>query len=845
VSKDQIRKKDEAAHKQEWDEFENHLSWWEAEQPLAPLPVDLQLLLIKNDRTFVDELMRFIIRNESQHIWNEKKKRYDYVSPQELSKRDRSWLWTLYLSDHPLAREGLKQLLKYFTYQDFNQYASNSGVYVSYYSFYAIRNGRYLYSALNKNYFRYLKAVYKLAEKRQDTEILSRVAYRFEVDRDYYKLIAPPKQTTGNQRRYGFTPKTRSYLTKRTWRTLRKLGEQGAKEYIKLATDLLYQYTTNDAKQTYVTNPKTNQKQYILSYKQNWVLNHILYHNSSRFTYGSATWQETPDAYFQKPEQREEAFPALWDQYPYELLMLLLEANASPIVEFAGRALRIGNPAFVAQLSDHVINRLLQSTEPFRQEFGVREVLNRLDKNNPDLDRWMSLSTHKNGTIRSLANDFLQQNFVTWSDETKAQLIQMLLAKLTESPDAPYLSEWFTFFESDLRNVLANNIKLSMITPLLANVQPIIVQFVSLFLSVIRREYDPYTADDLLPFLENESESIRETARNILHKDYMILSCTPAFLVKWCAVPYEDNQVFLTPFFADRMHWLIPILPKFLDALWAEMMQNELPEISQNYILNDLLGTLFLAELTDTPIDQVLALLNHTDTSYQELGARLFAAKQPAVEQFTMDQLLNLAHNQIALCRSEARNMIIQVKDKMTDEGLVNLVETHWDDTRNWAFAYMRTMSVDQFTPTLIYGLIDSARQDVQAFGMEMVDIHFADLDITELLLRASESTDLFVQEYALSLAEKIEWTKDKITKLELFFRTILFKVHQARKAKQMTLDLLVKLGKTDRSMAEKIVPLLSDVAHIGGKRDFERILFTLTQLKALYPEIESPIQVR
>jgi hypothetical protein len=275
------------------------------------------------------------------------------------------------------------------------------------------------------------------------------------------------------------------------------------------------------------------------------------------------------------------------------------------------------------------------------------------------------------------------------------------------------------------------------------------------------------------------------------------------------------------------------------------MMQNELPEISQNFILNDLLGTLFLAELTDTPIDQVLALLNHTDTSYQELGARLFAAKQPAVEQFTMEQLQNLAHNQIALCRSEARNMIIQVKDQMTDESLVNLVETHWDDTRNWAFAYMRTMSVDQFTPTLIYGLIDSARQDVQAFGMEMVEIHFADLDITELLLRSSESTDLFVQEYALTLAEKIEWDKDKITKLELFFRTILFKVHQARKAKQMTLDLLIRLGKTDRSMAEKIVPLLSDVAHIGGKRDFERILFTLTQIKALYPEIESPIQVR
>jgi hypothetical protein len=172
-------------------------------------------------------------------------------------------------------------------------------------------------------------------------------------------------------------------------------------------------------------------------------------------------------------------------------------------------------------------------------------------------------------------------------------------------------------------------------------------------------------------------------------------------------------------------------------------------------------------------------------------------------------------------------------------------VETDWDDTRNWGFAYMRTLSADQFTPTLIYGLIDSARQDVQAFGMEMVDIHFADLDITELLLRSSESTDLFVQEYALSLAEKIKWDADKVKKLELFFRTILFKVHQARKAKQMTLDLLIRLGTAHSDMARIIVPLLSDIAHIGGKRDFEQILFALTQIKALYPDIESPIQLR
>lgn len=845
--KDQIRKKDNAARKQEWDQFENHVAWWENEQPLAPLPVDLQLLLIKNDPSFVDQVIKFALLTESPHIWNEKTKRYDYTNPQQVLLRDRSWIWTLYLTDHPLARQGLKQLLKYYTYQEFNQYSSDAGVYNSYYYFYNYRNGKYLYSSINKNYLRYLKAIYKLAEKKHDTEILARLAYRFEIDREYYARISPPdKQAPRANAAFAYSPKTRRYLAKRTWRTLRHLGEQNHKEYIKFATELLFQYSPNDAKQIRVEVSNTNQIQHVQSYKQNWVFNHILYHHSSRFTYGSSTWQATSDAYIKEPEEREEAFPILWDQHPYELLMLLLQASAPPVIHFAGKALRLGNPAFVAQLSDTVIEQLLQSSDSYRQEFAVREVLNRLDKQNPNLNRWLSLSIHANSKIRNLANDFLQQHLSTWSDETKIQLIKMCLENITNSPDKAYVSEWFTFFESSLRNILAEIISLSMVTPLLPHAsQPIIQQFVSLFLSVIRRDRNPYSADDLLPFLENEVEAIRSTARNILHADYMSFSCTPEFLVKWCSIPYEDNQVFLTPFFADRLHWLIPILPKFLDALWEKMMQNDLPEISKNYIQNDLLGTLFLAELTDTPIDQVLALLDHSDTSYQELGARLFAAKKPEVDQFNLEQLRQLAHNQIALCRNEARNMIIQVKEQLTDELLINLVETHWDDTRNWGFAYMRTMSVDQFTPTLIYGLIDSARQDVQAFGMEMVEIHFADLDITELLLRSSESTDLFVQEYALSLAEKIDWDADKVTKLELFFRTILFKVHQARKAKQMTLDLLIQLSKTDRTIAKKIVPLLSDIAHVGGKRDFEQILFTLTQIKTLYPEIESPLQLR
>ncbi|WP_028777779.1 hypothetical protein [Shimazuella kribbensis] len=843
-----IKTKDESFIQKEWNEYKNHVSWWEAEQPLSPLPAELQILLIKNDPSFVDELMKFAILVESSYVWNDKTKRYDYAQPSVVLKRDRSWLWTLYLLDHPLAKEGLKKLLKYYTYQEFQTFTANTGVYIGYYNYYGGRNGSY--HVLNTNYMRYVKAIYKLAEKRQDHEIWTLLAHRFDTQRDYNNSITRPQKNTNSKNRwqyeYGSTPKTRRYLTRRSWRHLNKIGEQDSSVYVEITTDLLLQYNTSHTKQIRVSHPKTNHTHYIKSYIQNWLYNHILYHHSKRFTYGSSTWKASDNAYFDDASDiREEAFPSLWDQHPDKLLQLLMEAEASPVVHFAGRALRLGNPVFVAKISNKIIDQLLQSNEPYRQEFAVREVLHRLDKTNPDLERWIKLSTHPNEKIRSLANEFLQTHSTHWSKETKIQLVLKCLEKINESPTAAYLEEWYSLFKNELQPILREIVTISMLKELLHHENTTVQRFIALLFSMIQRHQHPYVADDLLPFLEHRAEIIRETARNVLHKDYMVLSCTPDFLARWCAIPFEDNQVFLTPFFADRMHWLMPMLTPFLDELWSRMMNPDLPESSRVFIQNDLLGTLFLSGLVDTPLDQILTLLDHHDTDFQTLGARIFAAKQPTVDQFTMDQLQNLAHNQIALCRSQARDMIIQVKEQITDQWLVNFVETEWDDTRDWGFAYMRSMSVDQFTPTLIYGLIDSARQDVQAFGMEMVDIHFNDLDITELLLRSSESTDLYVQEYALSLAEKIDWDADKVVRLELFFRTILFKVHQARKAKQMVLNLLIRLGKTDRQMAEKIIPILADLATIGGKRDFERILFTLTQLQSLYPNLETPLQLR
>lgn len=849
--KKQVNKqKSQQLLEQEWQQFENKIAWWEAEQPLGSLPEELQDLLDKGSPEFIDQLFSFAALQGNAYIWNEKANRYDFTNQENVKARDRSWIWTLYLNDNPLAREGLKHLLRYEESQIFSAKLQKAGTYFNtYYYYYYYYGFRYFYGMRRNKYsvigplhYRYLKAIYKLAEKKQDLEMLAILAHRFDGERnyDYVWELATDKRT----RHTSYRPKTRSYLTRRSWRYLRRLGEQKSPDYVSFAAVALLQYDSADAINIPVTHPETGQEMRVPSYKRNWLLQHILYHNSPRFTYSSSTWKLTANAYFDEPEVREEAFAELWDQQPDMLLHLLLHANISPVTQFAARALCLGNPDFVSTIDRPVLEQLLTSKDPYRQNFAAQELLKRMDPNQPDFDLWLTFASHNNPKLRQIAYTYLDKNQDKWPEASLAPLVYRCLTVINENPNAIYIDEWQSLFENQFRNVCADTIRLTMLTPLLAHTQPAIHQLVALLLSLIKRSNDPYTAMDLLPYLAHSASEIRSEAQAIMERDLLTLSCTPEFLIEWCVIDLEENRAFLRNFLPAHQYELLPHLSELLDGLWTKMMQEELPEDSQTFIQEYLLGELFIEALADTPLDQVLALLEHSQTSYQELGSRLFAVKQPGAHDFSREQLLRLAHNPIAHCRKQALDLIIKRKSELSDQWLVDLAETQWDDTRNWAFAYMRTLAAEQFTPELIYGLIDSARQDVQAFGMEMVEIHFADINIAELLLRASESTDLFVQEYALSLAEKIDWNVENVRKLELFFRTILFQVHRARRAKQTTLTLLIDLSNRDQQMAEIIVPLLSDLAHIGGKRDFERILAALTAIQARYPHIQTPIQL-
>jgi predicted DNA-binding WGR domain protein len=229
---------------------------------------------------------------------------------------------------------------------------------------------------LKPNYFRAFRYIFKAAEYRRDAEVFGWLAYRFEKCRANFSTYSPLDKSSrygqwvyiGEPRVYraedhiknareeilsptsrlAYGSRTRLFLRKRVWRTLRQLAEIGDLDYVKMAVGVLLPYSDADAhpvKETLVYDSISRDfvKAYWDSFADYWAFNHLLYSNSTRYFLkpNSKAWRCRPTYKpgDQAPSAREEAYPQMWEKRPQGLLHLIAESQCKPVLEFATRAL--------------------------------------------------------------------------------------------------------------------------------------------------------------------------------------------------------------------------------------------------------------------------------------------------------------------------------------------------------------------------------------------------------------------------------------------------------------------------------------------------------------------------
>lgn len=156
--------------------------------------------------------------------------------------------------------------------------------------------------------WRALKAIFKEAEAKNDTEVYGALAARFDA------------ALSGKGGRKSVSSATLAYLSRRAWRYLRRVGQQLPATYADVAVDFLMRYSED-----------TN-------WPSTWVLNHIFFHDKknygrSGFRFG---YRERPSP----SDIKHRAYGDLWKRSPRPLFTLLERAQADWVREFAAAGLK-------------------------------------------------------------------------------------------------------------------------------------------------------------------------------------------------------------------------------------------------------------------------------------------------------------------------------------------------------------------------------------------------------------------------------------------------------------------------------------------------------------------------
>lgn len=345
---------------------------------------------------------------------------------------------------------------------------------------------------LERNYFKPLRHIFKIAEYRRDAPVFGIIAKRFAVERAAYtsnsysnefyfwnqetrktERVKKSVELSSDESRYAFSNQTRDYFVRRTWRALRRMAEINDQDFVKMAVGALLPFTDDDAREPQTAsfysynklangrydwnNPVINNVYY--DHFANYLLfNHLLYENSPRYEYkintGAFRCRQNYKPGDAAPNVREEAFPKLWQAQPIGLLHLLAESRCLPVHEFAVKALR-DCTEFCRALDAEAVLMLLESRYEVTAKFGFELAKALYDARNPNVALIVAVAVCQNADARAAARNWIETSRELFARDGDV-MIRLLTAGFADTREfAARLLQTTNYREADAQVLIA------------------------------------------------------------------------------------------------------------------------------------------------------------------------------------------------------------------------------------------------------------------------------------------------------------------------------------------------------------------------------------------------------
>lgn len=697
--------------------------------------------------------------------------------------------------------------------------------------------------------FRVIRDLFKRAEVRDDGEVFGIIAARVDMTRStrgygeydhrrrkwvqWKELVRDPNNT-----QYAFSRQTRKWWRRRIWRALDDRGKAGqAEAFCALATGYLKRFDETAAGPTGV---------------KHWALGNLLHRNDDGYWIDS-----TKLRFLGNPADggRVEAWPACWDACPDRLVELVCEARSSAVFAFALRALKANRSAWpqipLARLID-----LMRHDNRSVVNIAVEIAVSRYDARNPNHELVQGVACSQTPMARQAAFGWLRADAARFTaDHALMQALLMCAHADTQGVATELLERaapsdrdavTMAVFEALItapgdgveallsRAVERGTLTVAHLTALVDRVPALAGR---LALADHRAPDDALTA----ALLRCEDADARAAGVTLLGRlpDH-VLTQRYAVLVHLCTHADGAIRAAVRPIITRLAAGSSTFGESILSSLIEILRQPEAAEGAHADIVQ-LIKQALPTPLSRMDTDQVIRLAQSASGAVHQLIEGPVLALSGATLDLP-DVIMLADHASVAIRRHAWQMLRGRTFDlKSAPDHLLTLVDAEWDDARAFAFGFIQ----DTFTalsPTVLVGLCDSVRPDVQQFGQRMINRLFDDAHGATYLSMLSQHPAPGVQLFVTNLLTRFATTPEKLLELEPYFMAVLCSVHRGKIAKGRVIRFLGSAAQRDETSATIVARIFAFVSASSQVQLHGAAVEGLVAIQALWPRIAVPL---
>ena len=283
----------------------------------------------------------------------------------------------------------------------------------------------------------------------------------------------------------------------------------------------------------------------------------------------------------------------------------------------------------------------------------------------------------------------------------------------------------------------------------------------------------------------------------------------------------------------------IEVASRLIDALTTPQ-----PEGAPSHVVS-LLRHELRGSLPPCNAARVLALIGALSPHAREAGGLLLA--QLAADDLELQTIVQLARHEILAIRQGAWALARSARErfKIAPLALARLCDAGWEDSRAFAFDFVRSFPPAMLVPEVVIAICDSVDPAVQRFGQALLLEHWQDAHAERTLLCLSEHPSTNIQLLVSGLLMRhASGNLPMLKQLIPCLVTVLSQVNRGGVAKQRVLEFLRREAVASAEAAALVAPLLERQSLTQAVSHRGPLIATMVDLHAHYPEVPVPISL-